>query len=158
MKPDKNQNPAIFKKKRFNYITDPKFQFTLVGANLFCMLLAIALICIQAQRSYDQIYNLGIKSNLPANHEYFMLLDMQQFGLIQNLVIAFSISIILSTIFTLIISNKVVGPIMRLKIHFNQIIHTKVISDIRFRKNDFFLELPVIINRMFETIKNNKQK
>ncbi len=60
------------------------------------------------------------------------------------------LTILLVLIIGLILSHKIAGPIHNMKIFFQDKIELRARGKLAFRKGDFFLELPPIVNKFFE--------
>lgn len=149
---DQREPRNNYRQKRLRLLIYPKFQLTLIGINLTIILLTIFFIGLQVHRSYNHMRELGLQVNLPIDHSYFKFVTLQENTLIRFLMIAIVLSFIISLVVTLFTSHKVAGPIVRLKSYFRDIAETGKVQDIRFRKNDFFEELPDLINSALKKI------
>ncbi len=86
------------------------------------------------------------KLGLPSDHPFFQLIESQQkmmdLGVFISSVAVFGILII----YGLYMSNRVAGPIYRLKNHLRAYCGGKEYSKVTFREKDFFPELATLVN------------
>jgi nitrogen fixation/metabolism regulation signal transduction histidine kinase len=71
---------------------------------------------------------------------------LQQSELLPKLLITALISIIFTSLFSVWLSHRLSGPIVKLINHLKKVGNGEDVPDLRFRKNDFFMELPELIN------------
>ncbi|HLE12781.1 MAG: hypothetical protein A2504_09485 [Bdellovibrionales bacterium RIFOXYD12_FULL_39_22] len=140
-------------KWRFKYIIYPQFQYTLVAINSFILFVVITVFGVQIYRSFAYINGLGVRANLPPDHNYFKFINIQTHNLMVNMTIASFISLVFSVLFTIYFSHRLVGPIVRLKAHFLEIFNNGIIRPINFRKTDYFTDLAEVVNNALEKMK-----
>ena len=76
-----------------------------------------------------------------------------------NLAIALGVGLVLSYLLTLILSNRLAGPIVRLREHFRKISEGGNLEPVYFRQKDFFNDLPPLINDALKKVsRGEKQK
>jgi len=110
------------------------------------------------KQSYNSLKLEGMAAHLGEAHPYYKFLEYQSNLVYSYLFIALAISVVVSVIATLIISNKLAGPIVRLHTYFKHIADgAKNIPAVFFRKNDFFLTLPPLINAAIERLKASSE-
>lgn len=143
--------------KRFikNYIIYPTFQFQVMGISLVVAFGVVALIYFRLAQSYQRFFEVGVKAGLQPGSGYFKLLESQKSLVLNDLYWAMLWIFISTFIFSIFISHKMVGPIYRLKKFFADIESSNDVQELKFRKGDFFGDLPQIIN---ETIKRILKK
>lgn len=146
------------KKIRWNYIVYPKFQIALIISNLVVITGLTAIIGFQSYRSFEYMRELGRNVNLDANHPFFQFVDVQANQLYGNLFISIFVGFVFSTLFTLIFSHKLAGPLVRLKSYFSQISETGKVEPLKFRKNDYFSDFPPVVNSALEEVSKSTSK
>lgn len=122
-----------------NILIYPKFQLTLIGINIIVNSAAFILIYFSVNDVFDKLKNMGMKINLAVDHPYYIFLKHSQEMMDIKLYWAFATSIIFSSIISMIISHKMVGPIYRLRKFFREIDNTEAIPNLDFRKNDYLI-------------------
>lgn len=131
---------------RKNFLIYPKFQLLLIGCNIAIMTMGFLTIYLGLHHFFAQLHARGVDSGLSLDHYYFIFLggqSRQLYGLVGG---AYVLSTLISSLFTLYLSQKIAGPILRLKSYFNGIEKGAALKELQFRKGDFFEELPQTIN------------
>lgn len=142
-------------KKRFRWLIYPKFQMTLILANIGLVSLCMLVFGLELLRTFNNLKDIGRNINLPANHAFFNFIDWQLNSILVTLAAAYLLAIGLSTLATLVISHRLAGPIVRMKGHFQEIAQTgQAQKRLSFRKRDFFGDLPEVINQALDKISN----
>lgn len=88
---------------------------------------------------------------------YHLLLSMDQeatvsYGFIPYLLIFIYFTTIVG--YGLYFTNRIAGPLYRMKIHMENLLENKDAPDLVFRKNDHFKELAVLLNKVVKKQKN----
>ena len=136
-----------------NILVYPKFQLTLLACNSLVFIFTALLIHWKVSETFEQLLNIGHQLNLPENHAYYSFITRSHDLLNLNLNWAFTFSLFLVIAITLLLSHKVVGPIYNLKNYFLRLQKTdEKRSPLRFRKGDYFSELPEVINQSLERV------
>lgn len=143
------------KRQLKNFIIYPKFQLTLLIANISVTLITLLVVNYKAHRVFERLYQLGKEINLNDGHPYFNFISTSGELLYINLRWAFGLSLILTIITTIYISHRIAGPIYNLKQFFTEIVEGAPFRKIKFRKGDYYSELPELINNAIEKIKRN---
>ena len=144
------------KKMRLKWVVFPRFQLALVLMNAAIMICAFGFSGIQVFRSFENLKKMGAGVGLAPSHPYFGFLTLQCHTVISYLAVAFIISLVLCTVVTLYVSNRLAGPIVRLRSHFREIAEGRPVQPLHFRKGDFFADLPPIVNEALRSLENNK--
>ena len=97
-----------------------------------------------------KLRQLGREIELEPDHIYFRFLEGQGQSLLLIFIICSFLAIAIVAISGLILSHRIAGPIHRLKMHFAELTQGKVMPKLSFRKNDFFTEVPGVINEYLE--------
>ncbi len=110
-------------------------------------------------RSYANLRAQGLAENLKLDHVYFRFIDYQSSLVYTYLGGALAVGFLLSAVMTLILSNKLAGPIVRLHVFFKQIIKgQRPVPAVFFRRGDFFKDLPPLINHAMDVLQREKKK
>jgi len=134
-------------KKRFKFLVYPKFQLTLIIANIFVMLISFSAILFQLDRFYKKMSFMGQEAKITQNHTFFRFLEFQKSSMYSYLLIALIIGILFSLLITFFLSHKMAGPLIRIKSHFENLETKEKFEPINTRKGDFLKELPDAINK-----------
>lgn len=142
-------------KKRFRWLIYPKFQMTLILANIGLVSLCMLVFGLELLRTFNNLKDIGRNINLPANHAFFNFIDWQLNSILLTLSAAYLLAVGFSTLATLIISHRLAGPIVRMRGYFQEIAKTGHIEKrLSFRKKDFFNDLPEDINQALDKVSN----
>lgn len=140
----KDRSPRMGRKKWLIY---PAFQIRLMVVQGLILVGAFLLAALEVHQAFDHLRNLGTQVHLPEGHPYYQFLRIQARELTGRLWIAAFGGAVISVFASLLLSHRVAGPIVRLVGYFRQIrIEKKIIQDLRFRKGDYFSDLPEQIN------------
>jgi hypothetical protein len=145
-------------KKRTRYILNKKFQFSFVAFSLIPLFLIFVAMTISLFYFHQQQVAFGQELNLSPDHVYYEMIRFQQKQLLRILVSLGTFIGLISIIWSLYISHRVAGPLYRLTQYFNSTEDINgEIPPLKFRPNDFFLEIPEAFNKFAEKI-NKKIK
>ncbi len=140
------------------FLINPPFQIRIIG-----YMLAIAstvTVIYYGAHSYFfwKLHQLGLDSKLPVNHIYFRFLENQNSKM--NSIFMYSTILVVLAICSwgLFLSHRIAGPIHHLKEHFKKIVSGQKLPPLKFRKNDFFMEVPDILNQYIGQQDKNKEK
>lgn len=155
-KQSENKRPSFFRRKILIY---PKFQLSLVAVNIVTMLAVFAAIQFQIAFAVGEMQMMTSDSPLSTKQLYNRFIEYQMSVIYSGLALYLIIGFILSCGFTLFISHRLAGPLVRMQHYFNQMEKSgKIEQTLKFRKNDFLHELPDAINRGLNSIqKTNSQ-
>ena len=134
----------------------PKFQIKFAIINFGITVTSSFAVYWLASRSFGHLRAEGLAQGLSADHGYFKLLDTLTGTLYGYLVGATIIGMVVSFFVTMMLSHKLAGPIVRLHSYFESIIKGNKPVSIYFRKNDFFRDLPILINQAVEKLQEDK--
>lgn len=135
-------------KKRYikNYLIYPKFQLSLVFIGILISAITFFVLSFEIHQSFDYLTSIGERLNFKSDSGYFKLLNTQKDLLTKNLIFVGLISAFLSSIISIYISHRIVGPIYRLRKYFQDAKTHGVTTPLKFRDNDYFEDLPKTIN------------
>ncbi|RLA62683.1 MAG: hypothetical protein DRQ88_08815 [Epsilonproteobacteria bacterium] len=142
--------------KKGQLLIHPKFQIKFIVFLVAALFLAILFFYLGDLYFLKQLSVYGKELNLPPNHAFYKLLGMQKS--IMNKVFLFTgvFVFIYLVIFGLILSNRVAGPLIKLRSYFEDMAETGKLKKISFREGDFFKEIEVAFNKSVEKLESKK--
>jgi hypothetical protein len=143
-------------KNRLRIITYPKFQLTLLIGNFIVTGSIFGSVYFFVNKAFAKLIADGIAAGLDQQHAYFQFLEYQMATINSYIFYSFTLGFVLSSVWMLILSHRLAGPILRLKGYFAQIARGESYPEIKFRQNDFFTDLPPVINEALKTLENKK--
>jgi hypothetical protein len=136
----------MFKIFRRQYLVEPKFQMSFLGFSLVVAVMVSGIFYIGYHYSFSTLFQTSemLHNTTPEMAE----LLKEQMELMGKLFwLALSTSFLGIMILGLQMSNRVAGPIVRLRKHLAEYNEKGVYRPVEFRKNDFFIELAEDINK-----------
>ncbi|MBC7692113.1 MAG: hypothetical protein H7222_10110 [Methylotenera sp.] len=138
---------ALLLEKRSILLINPKFQLVFLGYMPGLALVAIGVFYVANLHFFWKMNQIGVTLQLAPDHAFFTFLNEQK-GMMNALFVVTSlvsfVSLILGGTF---LSHRVAGPLHRLTQHMNTISENETLTEVKFRKSDFFPELAVSFNR-----------
>lgn len=137
------------KNRRKQWIINKDFQHRFILYTLMPILATIFIFWMSVEAFFYRMIAIGEKYNIPANHGFYILLNSQK----KELTLIFIIfSVLLSVLFFLwsvVLSNRIAGPLYRLNKYLSetQSLEESTKTPLKFRKNDFFMEIPEAFNQ-----------
>lgn len=141
-------------RRPFRLLVYPKFQLVLLGTNLAVNFLIFFIVWMHTRST---LLNLKPAAGLSgfAVEYYKHYLDYQTSSFETTFFWSLGISLVLSSLFTLYISHKFAGPIIRMKNYFQDIADgNQNVGALSFRDGDYLGDLPPIINRAVQALKS----
>lgn len=133
-------------------LINPKFQWSVVRFAAVLNIAALAVVYGAHMVFYNYFNGVAEKAGLPKDHLFFSFLDNQH----QYLNYLFIAILVLVTLIILIggiyLSHKVAGPLYRLNKHLESCREKSEISDIKFRKGDYFPEIELNFNKLSDSL------
>lgn len=157
------KRPALWRlliQKRTFFIK-PKFQVRFILYVMSWTLAALAIFYISQQFFFHQFYTSGEELGLSQDHPYFQLLKDQQSGLSKIFFITAGFISFLILFSALFFSHRIAGPLYRLEKFFSEESKSNEFNSVKlaFRKDDFFQELPNVVNEFIESrVTKNKSE
>ncbi len=141
---------------RRTYMVEPRFQRSFLTYTLLLGMACLA--CFLALNAYflHELRAMGLDAKLPAYHTYFALVDYQQrrlwmlFGIGGAAVIGFTLT------YGLWMSNRIAGPIYRLRRHLADLRRGRT-EPIAFRRGDYFSDLADDLNALQQTSRSEEK-
>jgi hypothetical protein len=137
--------------QRTKLLTDPPFQlrFIISGA---CAAMVVSLAYFSATTYFFwKLKHIGQSIGLPPDHIFFRFLDGQKFHLDLFLLVTTVCVVVLLSLWGLYLSNRVVGPLGRLKKYLEDFRDGKTNEPLTFREGDYFQDLPRTLNEAIST-------
>jgi hypothetical protein len=144
------------KNTRKVYLINPPFQLRIMAWMVGISLAPISIFFMAHHYFFWKLKQLGLEIQLEPDHIYFRFLEGQSHQLLMIFLACSLLAIILVAILGLTLSHKIAGPIHRMKRYFIELTEGKPFYQLSFRKNDYFLEVPGIINNFIESRKDEK--
>lgn len=136
-------------KWRKSLLIYPRFQLILIAGNALATVAAMFFVVLQLRRALNQLSQLGVNAHLPANHAFFKFIRFEAHELYLYIAIAAGAGLVASALFTLLVSHRLAGPIVRLKSYFATIRKAppgERPEPLQFRSNDYLADLPELVN------------
>lgn len=133
-------------KLRTKWVVMPKFQWSIFMVSLISLLISFALVAAMTYMSYRSLVQEGVASQIAQNHPYYLFVKYQYAKLGSYLAIAAAVGVMLTALFTLYFSNKIAGPLYRLRKYLEEIEQSDSIKEIKFRKGDYLEDWSPLIN------------
>ncbi len=147
------EKKKVFRTKMIIY---PRMQYAIILANFLVFLLTSVLIILQFFNMTNYIKGIGTKINLTEGHPFFKFIDLQTSSFLTYYIIGVVVALIVSTGISIFLSHKMAGPIVRLKSYLTEVKEKKEITALKFRKNDFFEELPELVLGALKSVEEKK--
>lgn len=125
------------------------FQLTL--ASLVC-----AIFWGATQYFFYRFTQQGVALGLPADHIFFQFIRSQQIQMNWIFALTATLVAVAISIWGLLMSHRVSGPLYRLKIHLEKMTASGNLSPVKFRDKDYFPELAESFNKFMTRIQSGK--
>ena len=149
--------------KRKKLLIYPEFQLKIIIVNMLITISGFSFLGFQFYRVIHNLEKMGLDVNLPANHGYFRFVKYQSGVIFASLVTSLVVGVAVNCFCTLYLSHRLAGPIVRLKGYLKGLVHhdfsTKAPAErLKFRKDDYFSDLPPFLNEAVENIERQLSK
>ena len=139
--------PKPHPSRRWFFLIYPQFQLRLMAFVISILLVSNLIFLAQIYRTHNFFVNVGRELGLPAVHPYFTFLQSQQHEMLLQLGVASVVSVVVSLLVLFYLSHRIAGPVVKLKGHLQKVIASDDgVEDLQFRKDDFFSDLPALVN------------
>ena len=131
---------------RSKLLAHSKSQLSVVGVNIFIGLISI---CIIIYKFLDVIHEIKGMSTVDQ-----AAVDLLTANMLNTILLIFVISSCIAAILTLLLTHRMAGPMIRLKHYFQKIQETGQVKEkLCFRRDDYFSEVPDVINDSLNSLK-----
>lgn len=141
--------------QRRAFLINPSFQLRIIGWMIGMSLAPICAFFAAHHYFFWKLKSLGEEIQLDEGHIYFRFLEAQSNQMFWIFLICSLLAVVTVAFLGLILSHRIAGPIHRLKTHMIQLTEGKALARLSFRKDDYFVELPNIINDYIESREKN---
>jgi MFS family permease len=143
--------------KRKNYLINRPFQVRLMGWMIGIALAPVSVFFLGHYYFFWQLKKLGFDIQLPPDHVYFRFIETQSSKLFIFFLLCALIALLAVILLGLLLSHQIAGPIHHLKEHLRKLTEGEKLPELRFRKNDFFMEIPELVNKFIDSQKGKKE-
>lgn len=149
-----NLKEVYIKKKRTNYLINPKFQISFVAFSLGMSMTGMTVVFLTIKYFFWTFNNLGQELNIPSDHIFFRFINDQSDKMTMVFLIALLIVFIITTVGAVLMSHKVAGPIYKLTKYFKEAANNNgIANEVKFRADDYFIELQEAVNEFMKSRK-----
>ena len=135
---------------RKRWLIYPKFQLTIILANLGISVIASLFVVYEIHRSFEEMRENIHAAGFPPDHPYYTALNEHLSSILIRVGGALVLTFIISGILNLSISQRLVGPIYRLHKYLENRLAGEKTKPLSFRKGDYFPGLPGLVNAAFK--------
>ena len=139
------------------YLINPRFQLRVTS--YFILLAGINILISYACVFYffDIFQSKGVEIGLPKNHVFFMFIEDQITQMNSIFLIMAILTFFILLVAGVLISHRIAGPMYRLNQDLRVMADKRELKSLKFRKKDFFQEIPEAFNLVVEAFKVKKQ-
>lgn len=149
MSQDVRQGRPKSRKLRLIY---PTFQLRMFAANLGTLLLVFGLTAWLVNDAFDRMLDTGFQAGMSASHPYFSFVREQSGRVIRAIGLSCLLGFVILAITTFRMSHQIAGPFVRLRGYFKGLSEGQPVRPVNFRRGDYFLEVPPLINAALERV------
>jgi hypothetical protein len=136
----------------------PSFQLKIIAFNFGFIFLEFLVIYMVVQKSFFEFLHFDEAKKNFAQHSFFDFVKFQSNKIFLTMVVCFLICFLLSSLMNLYISQRMAGPLLRMRSFFIEISKSGgQVTKLKFRDGDYFDDLPEIINSALTNIVENKK-
>ena len=143
-------NPSFIRRK---YLINQGFQIRFIAYTVIIALTVILTVFLTSNYFFWTFQERGREIGLTEGHVFFLFLDQQKAVMNQLLVMLSIFYFFGLSIFGLVFSHRVAGPMYRLHKHMSSVSKGEITSPVSFRKHDYFQELASSYNAQYEYLK-----
>jgi methyl-accepting chemotaxis protein len=135
------------KSKRIQVLIYPQFQLRLIFGLVASNLVLVGVFFLTQVLFFNYYKKMGQEMKLPADHMFFSFVDQQQHQMLLFFLIAAVLVMIAGAVYSMVMSHRVAGPVVRVIRYLNEFKKGKSRSELKFREQDFFGELADSVNQ-----------
>ena len=145
------------KRKLKNYLIYPRFQILLITIQITVNALCLLAMYWVVKSSFNRFQLIASAAGVPAGHPLLNFFTSQEAIIYPRIAIISGVSILFLIIVSSILSHKLAGPIVKTNTYLKLLIESKSIPyELKFRKGDFFSELPTFMNEALKAIQSER--
>ena len=145
------------KNQRKKFLIDPKFQIFFLSFSLATGILVSVIFMMTSAFFLKQVFAQAEAQGLPKDHVFFDILRYHEHMTVVSVIISTLIVLTILSYYSFYMSNRVAGPIYRLKMKLREYCDGKDFQEINIREHDLFPELADVINEAIIHTQNNKK-
>jgi hypothetical protein len=134
----------------------PRFQLLLITLQLGVIAGIIIPVVLSIQKTFQDLQMVAAKAGLPPTHSFYRLISLEKHQLLSRMTVPLILGVLASTIITIVLSDRLAGPIVRLRGVFQRVAESGETETVSFRAGDFFTDLPGLINRAFDRLRGSR--
>ena len=145
-------------RKKSSLLINPRFQWTLIGYAALVATLILITVYSLISFGFHEFIEIGKQAGLPVDHVYFQFIQMQEVTFNRVIFVISAVVGLVLIVGGLAISHKIAGPIYRMQKELNRMRESNPpqLSEITFRKGDYFPELAETFNALVRTWKDGR--
>lgn len=142
--------PLINRRKKI--IINPKLQYSFLFFSLLLAFISISVFYFSSLYFFWKFEQTGYSVGIPEGHIFYRFISEQRS--LMNLILLVTIPIIsiITCLIGIKMSHRVSGPIYQLIKHLEEITTTNEFKEVRFRQEDYFMELQQAFNNFIKNI------
>lgn len=133
---------------RKKLLVDKELQPFMVKAAMLFTFLTAAIVEIGHQIFFWSFRSQAVGMGISPDHLFFKFIDAQSTRLLWVTGAMVFVVMCVAGFLVLQLSNKVAGPIYHLREHLKRVGSGQKNADLKFRENDFFQDIPELINKL----------
>lgn len=122
------------------------FQVSFLKHVLFLAFLVLAIFYGALYYLFYSFRQQGVEMGLDPSHVFFRFIDKQQFTMDMIFGITMVITVVVIVAYGLLLSNRVAGPLHRLKLFLEEYKKSHEHKELKFREGDYFPEIADAVN------------
>lgn len=142
---------------RRQYLINPRFQLRFIFYSLAASVATVFAMFLMINIFFSHFAAKGDAIGLSPDHIFYVFLSQQQ-DFMNWLLAIFSLFLVVGlTVWGLILSHRIAGPLHRLHVHMNSVARGEVRDSLHFRRNDYFQELAESYNAQYQQLRQNAE-
>ena len=139
--------------RRKVFLINPRLQYSFLGFSLLMSLVSIAVFYLATLYLFWNFEQTGYSVGIPEGHIFFRFIADQRSLMNTILLIAAPIITLITCYIGIKLSHRVAGPIYRMTKHLEELNENGESKEVKFRENDYFLELQDEFNKFVKSSK-----
>ena len=135
-----------------NYFVNPRFQWTYIRHALVLAVIVLAVVFTSNYFFFAKFAAKGRELGLPPEHVFFQFISAQQADMLKLMSATGGVVFLMIVIQGIRSSHRIAGPLYRLDQDLQAMAKAGELKHVRFRKKDFFLEIPLAFNELVDVI------
>ena len=137
------------------YLINKPFQLRFIGFICVVNVLTVTVFYVSNLLFFRTFTEMGRSFGLPADHAFYVFISQQQSIMNKIFLISGILFTLLLFVFGIYYSHRIAGSLYRLNKHLLSLSESLSLEDLKFRKNDFFQEIPDSFNQFLKKLREN---